>query len=310
MDKNYTGDHSNIVLQSLYIDDLMTHEAIFDPAIYKYEGVWWREIKPFISMPAWQLSSFRPGEIKPHPLRSFIASFHVVPNGSTHNAKYPFLIIDHLDEYCLENLKKETRKKIRKGLRTLEVCPMKNLEQLISEGYQVYLSWKNRVSDIKGPIFSDFSLFKRWIKSEYYFGKKTILGAYFRGKLIAFTIGYALGEVAYCERIYSDDAYHALHPVEALYYQFINASQRTPGVKLVSCGPYSYTRPTLNDFKIRQGFKIINYPAYAKINPCISLFLRIFGGKRRFSFLNEFPSWPISKFLVSCLRNATHYEYL
>ena len=135
---------------------------------------------------------------------------------------------------------------------------------MITDGYEVYLSWKQRI----GKVYKDRShknTFRNWINNEYLISKRLILGAYVDDHLIASLIGHAVQDTACMTMLYSNSKFHSFHPVDALVYSFILICQKNPDINRVINGLKSL-KPGLQIFKKRHGFKEIVYPAYIHMN--------------------------------------------
>jgi len=266
---------ARIKLKPLSIEELVIQDLRRGQKIHKHRNVWWREVKPFFYMPTWFLSTFKPEEARPNPFKSIGGYYHIVPEGSYTNGSICVMFVDQLSEYSLENLSNSrTRYNIRHGLRNVQICLVPELEHLLTDGYEVYLSWRHRI----GRIYKDRSnpiLFRNWITNEYSLPNRLILGAYVDNRLIAFLMGYAVEDTAIMTMLFSHSEYHRLHPVDALFYSFILICKQHPGIKRV-CAGLKGTRSTLNDFKNKHGFKEVIYPAYIKMNPLIRPVVKTF----------------------------------
>jgi hypothetical protein len=157
----------------------------------------------------------------------------------------------------------KTRYNIKQGLKNVKVL-IPELEHMITDGHEVYLSWKQRI----GKVYKDRSeknTFRNWINNEYLISKRLILGAYVDDHLVAFLMGHAVEKTASMTMLNSNSKFHSLHPVDALVYSFILICQKNPGITRIINGLKSLN-PNLQIFKKRHGFNEIVYPAYIHMN--------------------------------------------
>lgn len=277
--------HAHIYLEPIPVEGLMSHDINHDSRIYQYRGIWWREVNPFFCIPAWHLASFHAHEVAPPVLKSLIGYLHLVPKNSYNNCWYYIICLDRLEDYGIENLRRQTRQEIRRGLNHLDIRRITSLSHLLTDGYQVYLSWFKRIINIKGPKYNNFKKFHSLITNEISFDRKLFLGAYFGDKLIAFIIACVIDNTAYIEKCYSQTDYLKYHPTQTLLYSFISICKYNPSISKISLGPASFERPSLNKFKIRQGFDVKAFPAFIKINPTAGKLMKFFSRDKYYHFL-------------------------
>ncbi len=257
------------------IDEYMCYEKEHDNTIFKSQGIWWRAVNPFFCVPAWHFSSFPAGERKPALVRSLLGYSHLVPEQKYSNSVYYILCMDKVQEYQLRKIRRQMQQDIRRGLNRLQIRTITSFSELINGGHQVYLSWFERIKNIKGQKYLQNKKFISMIEAAILSKKKIILGAFLDEMLIAYLIGVVVDQKAFIEKCYAMTDYLAYHPTQALLYTFINACKNNENISLITLGQASFERPSLNSFLIRQGFEMREYPAFIKINQATKTLVRI-----------------------------------
>jgi hypothetical protein len=253
-----------IHIHNMTVDEMVEADKGVESRFHFFKGIWWREVKPFFYQPAWFLTPVKPEVARPNPFKSLGGYYHIVPEGSYSNGVIVTNSIENISEYSPEKLQHaKTRYNIKQGLKNVKIL-IPELEHMITDGYEVYLSWKQRI----GKVYKDRShknTFRNWINNEYLISKRLILGAYVDDHLIASLIGHAVQDTACMTMLYSNSKFHSFHPVDALVYSFILICQKNPDINRVINGLKSL-KPGLQIFKKRHGFKEIVYPAYIHMN--------------------------------------------
>ncbi len=261
------------------VDELADHFLRTGRKVHKHDNIWWREIRPFFCMPLLWLTPITPEAARPNPTKSLCGYLHNVPVESPSNGKLTYFLLDDVSQYSIDTLKNSARRNTLKGINELVTCKVENLEDLLTDGYEVYLSWKKRIWKDKAVDLSNPNVFRKRLTNEFNFSKNLILGSYYNGRLVAFLIGFAVDQTAYFEKMYTHRDYHYLHPSEALTYYFIEACKQSGCITTVWDG-FKSRRASLNDFKKRGGSKEVTFPTYIKLNPLVRLGMNIFLRKR------------------------------
>jgi hypothetical protein len=253
-------------------------------SLHKHQGVWWRTAEPFFCMPAWVLESFPPKTSRPCFMKSIGGFVHVVPSDIPANGSIDRFVLD-LGGYGIHTIgNARKRTDIRNGLKNVEIRQIDVMREFAGEAHPLYLAWSGgRREQEGGKAFqdlagsedlSDAGVFKEWMAKEYDLPKRLTLAAYFEGKPIAFVSGFGVGDTSVCRTIVSDPALGKLHAIDALLYAFAVVSQNS-GFKRFINGRRS-SRPSLDEFKRRHGFREEVYPCRVWLNPLIEPVLKVF----------------------------------
>jgi hypothetical protein len=233
--------------------------------------VWWRELRYGFCQPCFAFRAVDHRNIRPQFLRSPSGFTHVSAPGSPANGLYRVIARDRVKQYSLQQLGKKKRA-VRAGLRKLQVRPVTRLEDLIGDGHQIYVSWRERTA--WGADKSHRPVYEAWITSAFKRPKRTILGAYAGDKLVAFMLPSAVGHVAFSSYTASHSDALADYPNDVLHHALMCIARQTPGIEIVSMGPVS-SKASLDRFKLCYG-EIMEMPSYTWINPAI----RLLAGRR------------------------------
>lgn len=263
----------NIILDFLTIKELVKQDNSVEDSLHLSKGIWWRKIKPFFYQPAHLLTELEPKTSYPNPIKALIGYHHIVPKDCFSNAFLCVMAMLNVDDYSLGLLSANKRSKIRRGLKKVQVKEIKNIRDLLIDGYKIYSSFYSRAK--WGRNKTNFRIYKRWIERAFALPKRIKIGAYLDNQLIAFMFGHAVEDTGYLSYIASRSDYLKLYPNEALVHTFLEICKRSPGVHKVVFGLKSL-RESLNKFKNQHGFKEVTYPAYVKLNPIFSWIVKAF----------------------------------
>jgi hypothetical protein len=238
--------------------------------IHYSKGVWWQEAKPFFYLPVNTLRPINPIESNPKFWLSWGGYYHIVSDKSLGNGTIVVNEINDPSGFSLNNLTKGTRYEIRKGLANLEIRQITNLERLVSEGYQLYLSWLTRNPYKKQPAGE----FRTWIIKMFHHPYNLLLGAFYENQLVAFVIADAIENVGYFRYSYSHSAFNNFFPQSVLSYAYITICAQNKAIKKITNG-FRSQKPSLDKFKSKFGYNYISYPAFIKINPLLQPIIKL-----------------------------------
>src|SRR4029077_20657475 len=183
-----------LTFQVLTEEELARRQADVEDRVHLHRGVWWRQAGPFFCLPCDSYAKIDARQSRPSLIRSLCGYMHLAAEGSPSNAQFPAVVRDDVLNYCLVSLGMPRRYKIRKALRVLEVRPIEKLDDMLCDGYEVYVSWHARVQ--WGRNKCDRQKYEAWITREFHQPKSLSLGAYRGDKLVAFILPSACGDTA------------------------------------------------------------------------------------------------------------------
>jgi hypothetical protein len=252
-------------LPTLGEEELATQQAETGDRVHLNRGVWWNEIKPFFSMPCDIFSRRDRRESWPRRTHALAGYMHLsVPNSPT-NSIYRAIVRIDVDRYSIRNLSRNRRRNVSQGLSDLEVRPIELLEDLIVDGYEVYVSWHRRVQ--WGTDKTDRARFEAWMSRVFRQSNQIILGAYRDNKLVAFMLPRVVGTSACPCFVASHADFLDSNPNDALFHAFLCIARQTKGVQTANLGPLC-NKSSLNQFKLHYG-NVKSFPSYLWINPMI-----------------------------------------
>ena len=258
---------SSIHLHNMTIEEVVEADKRRGERFHLSGGVWWREERPFFYYPAGYMTRVVPRQAEPKPWLALGGYYHMVPQGVPGNS---VIIVNEISDpanYGLESLGRDKRRQIRRGLAVFRIGRVEELNDLLGDGYQVYLDWAKKTENIRGNL-SNPALFNRWITGNFRHPYKLILGAYAENRLVAFLIADAVDSVGKAIKAYSDSSFNSMPPMSALYYAFVKICARHEQIRKVYCG-VRMPKPSLEFYKSRLGFRYVSYPSFVSLRPVI-----------------------------------------
>jgi hypothetical protein len=235
-------------------------------------GVWWRELRSGFCQPCFCTREVDHRRARPQFLRSPAGFNHVAAPGSPANGIYRAILRENMQQYSLQQLERRKRNVVRSAIARLEVRPVTKLEDLLGDGYEVYVSWRQRTG--WGKDKSQRAKYEAWITSAFRRPKRTVLGAYCDYKLVGFMLPAAVLNVAFISYIASHTDALWAYPNDALYHAFLCVARQTAGIEVANMATVS-TKPSLDRFKLCYG-TIKELPCYTWLNPAV----RVLFGRR------------------------------
>jgi hypothetical protein len=266
-----------ILMESLSVEELVDQDRYLGDSIHLHDGVWWRRVKPFFYQPAFYLQSIPLGSASPDRLKAVLGYHHRVPDSLPCNSRYGVLINQHVKDYSLEVLPGEERRIIKKFYGQLSVKKVSDVDDLLTDGYQAYVSFRKRTG--WGKDKSDYTVFSMWIRKSFELGKRFFLGVYHDETLIAFSNPHAVEGVAGLQVVISHSDYLKFRPNDLLFHALMTMSRNSPQVHTAHGGPES-VKPSLDRFKMKYGFEVVRYPFHLWLNPLVEPLLRLFYRKK------------------------------
>ncbi|HUK24535.1 MAG TPA: GNAT family N-acetyltransferase [Terriglobales bacterium] len=240
--------------------------------VHLHDGVWWRELRSGFCQPCFCFREVDHRQARPQFLRSAAGYMHVAAPGSPANGTYRLIVREGMQEYSVRQLERRKRNVVRSAIARLQVRPVTRLEDLTGDGYEVYVSWRERTG--WGNDKSQRSIYEAWITSAFLRSKRLVLGAYCDDKLVGFMLPAAVRNVAFISYIASHSDALWAYPNDALYHAFLCVARQTPGIEIANMGTVS-TKASLDRFKLCYG-TVKELPCYSWLNPAV----RAFFGRR------------------------------
>lgn len=246
-------------------EELAKEHAADGYRVHFHNGVWWTEVKPFFSMPCDIHTHVDQINSRPRLDYALGGYMHLSAPNSYTNAIYKLITSENVMHYSISNLSRNRQRHVRHGLSNLKVRPVERLEQLLTDGHEVYLSWHQRAK--WGADKTNRPRFEAWITRVFHQPKKIILGAYRGNKLIAFMLPNAVGNTACPCFVASRTDCLSYGPNDALFHAFLCIARQTKGVHSANLGTLC-SKPSLNHFKLHYG-DLKSLSSYVWINPMI-----------------------------------------
>ena len=235
--------------------------------VHLHQGVWWRELRYGFCQPCFCFREVDHRDARPSLGRSPAGYMHVAAEGSPANGVYRAIVREGMQQYSLQQLERRKRNVVRASIDRVQVRPVTKLEDLTGDGYEVYISWRERTG--WGSNKSQRSVYETWISNAFHRTKRTVLGAYVDEKLVGFMLPAAVCNVAFISYIASHSDALWAYPNDALYHAFLCVARQTPGIEMANMGTVS-AKASLDRFKLCYG-SVKELPCYSWINPAVNV---------------------------------------
>jgi len=230
-------------------------------------GVWWRDLRFGFCQPCFCFREVDHRQARPYFGRCAAGFMHVAAPGSPTNGTYRVIVREDMKQYSLQQLERRKRGVVRAAITRVEVRPVTDINDLTGDGYEVYISWRERTG--WGSNKSQRAVYEKWITSAFRRSKRLVLGAYCDDKLVGFMLPAAVRNVAFISYIASHSDALWAYPNDALYHAFLCIARQTPGIEVANMGTIS-TKASLDRFKLCYG-TVKELPCYAWINPALQM---------------------------------------
>lgn len=237
--------------------------------VHFHDGIWWRRIKPFYSWPLQTLKAFPRDTQRPSLLYSAIGYEHAVSDVKDANGTLPVMLLENLSKYEIISLSPNKRSHIRRGMKRVEVRRLDDIRDLIEQGLEINRSALSRQG--WGGNRRGYLDQQRWrpaIERAHALGARETWGAYVSGKLVAYLRAYVLEGTVYISQAMSHTGYLQQYPNDILLHAFLLDCKTRSGVRSVLFG-LECAKLSLNEYKKKFGFEVVNLPVYRRINPVV-----------------------------------------
>jgi hypothetical protein len=266
-----------LILKPLTIEELVAQDSSVEDSFHFREGIWWRKIKPFFYQPAFFFQPIKPKSSSPAFCKALIGYHHVIPETFQANGHFRMMVHKDIKSYSFDLLDGKEKNQIRKALKFLEVKRITDVNDLLTDGYETYVSFRKRTN--WGRDKTNYHIFSQWIKKAFKLEKRLLLGTYYDNKLIAYASHYAVQAVAAISIIISHSDYLKYYPNDLLLNTFLTICKNSPNITMAQFGPASL-KPSLDSFKMKYGFETVKYPTYIWLNPFVKPLLKKFIRKK------------------------------
>jgi hypothetical protein len=260
--------------EAMTIDEYAEFQKACGAKVIKSGDTWWTEARPFFFRPLFPFAEVAPGKVK-YPLQSLIGGvLHLVPDASSSNSYMNLFVYDDLAEYSIEKLGAKQRWIIKQGLKNFEARRVTDLKSFIDEAFPIYDDFYNRTRYFYKKERRDRKGFAAWAETIFRFPKVVVTGAYHEGKLCAVDISYRVDNVIIDDVFFSDNASQSLRVTDFFVHTLREAAKTTDATVLFRGLPTG--KQTLDESKVKRGCKIVQMPAYCKINPIALIVGKLF----------------------------------
>lgn len=244
-------------------------EAALDPRVHEHQGVWWRRIAPFYCRPAFEFQRLQVGLARPRRAQSWLGYGHAVANSAEANRWLECMVLqgENLSEFSLDRLPSSKRTRVRKGLRSVEVRLLADIEAVVAQLFDVGVSQAARVhqkSGFGGGTDELKGQEEKWCSRQVHLhrlGGRDWWAALYDGRVVAYVLSEQVGDTLSLPVVRSHSDFLHLCPVDALYFNILSRANTARSCSRVIDGAVHHE--SLNRFKMQFLFKPTPLPYYA-----------------------------------------------
>jgi len=243
---------------------------------------WWREIRPRFYRPLFLFSN---SESYAQDVPDKFSLGYQYPSGKdeTGNSFINMLMIENPWEYSLDTLKSKRRKNIFRAQRRLTISIIDSPNQISDSLHEAYVSFYGRTKYGYRKDRLNKDNFYNWIKTVLNYEKIHVAGVYDNEKLVGMTHFCLINDVFNClNAFYSQRAMELGAPELIFHYEKETASQ-CEAVKKMAIGTIN-DNSSIDYYYLSRGASLVPVPCHLRINPLISVTMKMFF-KQRYKML-------------------------
>lgn len=236
--------------------------------VHKNDGVWWMSRGPLFCQTLNEFEALTPGSARPSGSKALAGYSHQVRERSQGTREVQFLLLrgDELKGFSIDQLDKGRRNTVRKGLKSVQVTEVTDLEPLWEDLRRIVNSQATRQVS-KGQSRSmmiegkeRIAAWRREMREEFSLPGASWWEARHAGRLVAYVTTLAIGADLLFRTTKSETEALGLCPMDALYFRVLEDAAQRPEISRVING--TPIRPSLDRFKEEFGFRCVAIPYY------------------------------------------------
>ena len=247
------------------IDELAAFQRSSGARVVKTRGTWWVEARPFFFRPLFPFSAVSPDPGN-YPARSRVGGvLHLVPAGASGNSCMNLFLYDEIGDYSLGEMGSKARWIIKKSLENFRAARITDLNSFTEEAYTVYRSFYGRTRYFYKSERTDKESFGSWAKTLFQNPKTVVMGAYHQERLCAVDVSYQVEDIIIDDIFFSDTASQQLRVTDFLLHT-LREGAKSSDARYIFRG-FPSGKESLDQSKVTRGCKLLQLPAYCRINP-------------------------------------------
>lgn len=148
------------------------------------------------------------------------------------------------------------------------------MDQLIEEGFQVYLSFYKRTGYSYRKDRIDEKVFADWARLLFRFPKVRIWGAYSKNGLVSIWTNCLVEDVLFLLSALNSLEGMNLRSSELMLHTVRICAAKQSDIQCIYTGTLS-TKQSVNNFKIERGARVLALPAYLHLHPVLFSLIRM-----------------------------------
>jgi hypothetical protein len=255
------------------VDEYAALETGIGAKLERSGGVWWRQVRPYFYRPLLPFLELDPANVE-LPRRARIGGAqYAVAQTVPANSHVDLLMFDEPQSYSLDMLSQGSRRHIRRAMNSFDVRRIEDVEEFITSGHSVYLSFFERTKYGYKRERTDPQRFANWARSLFRFDKVQVLGAYRGGELMSVSVSYVVEGVAFTATFFSRSDALKDYVAELMLHAIRERAAVSENVSAIFAAAAGMERG-LDDFYLRRGARLISKAAQLKLNPFVSVVLK------------------------------------
>lgn len=268
-------------------------EAGLGSKVIAFDGTWWRRTRWGFLRPLFPFDSFDPG-LRAIPWRGRCVGYqHAVPSASRANSVLRVIGFENIQDYSVQDLPKNVRQRIRKGLESLRVEQVCDPVRFTEEAWPVYCSFYRRTGYRYRRDRIRKERFAEWAAALFCHPEVRVVGAYDVNGLAGVNCCWPVGHVVVAGPTFARTDALKARVSDVLLHALREEASRIPGSHLLFMG-WVTGISTLDGFKLERGARVMELPAYTWLPPWTRMLLRCAGPQIRWrlGLARSVPSGP------------------
>jgi hypothetical protein len=264
--------------QPMTVEEFAQIRRSFGDRVISANGLFWRQIRPFLFRPLLQYREYPPQTVT-GPRLAYVGGLqYAVPPETQSNSFLNLLIYDNREPYSLDVLKKEERRQIRRATEVFTVSLMTDVEEFESKAFGVYRSFYDRTQYEFKSERRDKKKFSWWAHALFQHPKVIVLGAYNQNReLAAIGVWYLVEDTLTYSTFFCESKSLKLHVPSLMLHVMREAAAACPGVRQIFVGSYKFSMAAgVDNFYLLRGCKLVRKPAWLQLNSVARICLKRF----------------------------------
>jgi hypothetical protein len=240
--------------------------------VIPHRGRFWMESPPGFLQPLHWMARFSPKEARAPAVPAWGSRAVLAKSDAdAANGTLSVHVLTDVAEYSLQNLSSNRRNHLRRCYKRASIVEITGTALLRQQGYEVLQSALSRTGYARAGSKEHYlATLEQFITPR----RRVVIGALINGRLGGYLAGFAVDGTAYIEHVHLSTEALSDYVGIGLVFEFVQACQRSKGIREIIYGQHSREDAPLCSFKERIGFPVRHFPARVKVMPIVAQLLR------------------------------------